>query len=113
MNKNYQEAFVEVLEVIENCNEKIKEKIPDRFITYLKQNADKEYKPQIDFTNGSWQNTIKQETQDILALVYRDYVVSIEKRKELILQEKEKLIQKEKQLREKYNPDKIFRKSKK
>ena len=112
MNKNYQEAFVEVLEVIKNCEEGVKRKIPDRFINYLEQNADKNYKPQIDFTNDSWKKTIKQETQNILALVYRDYVVSPEKRKKLILEEREMQRLKEKELREKYNPDEIFSKRK-
>ena len=42
----------------------------------------------LDIINNSekedWDNNISEETKEILALIYRDYIVSPEERKELI-----------------------------
>ena len=112
MDKNFEEAFSEVLEVINHSENKIKDKIPNKFIEFLKQNKDKEYVVKIDFKDENWQETVKEETLTILALIYRDYIVSPEKRQELLREEQEEIIKTEKALREKYNPDDIFKKEK-
>ena len=67
----------------------------------------------LDIINNSekedWDNNISEETKEILALIYRDYIVSPEERKELIKEEAEFEKQKELELREKYNPDNLFK----
>ncbi len=108
MDTVYREAFAEVLEVIKHCNQNIKSKIPEKFITFLNQNEDKNYIVKIDFTNENWEDSTKYETQAILALIYRDYIVSPEERNRLLVEEKHELIRIEKELREKYNTDNIF-----
>ncbi len=110
MDTVYKEAFAEVLEVIKHCNQNIKSKIPEKFITFLNQNEDKNYIVKIDFTNANWEDYTKYETQAILALIYRDYIVSPEEREKLLTEEKDELIMVEKELREKYNTDNIFQK---
>ena len=110
MDNVYREAFAEVLEVFKNSNQKILEKIPKKFITFLKENKDKNYIVKIDFTDENWDDSIKQETQAILALIYRDYIVSQEERARLLIEEKEEQIRIENELREKYNPDNLFKK---
>lgn len=104
----YKQAFAEVLEVLENTKQSIVEKIPEKFIMYLKQNKDDNYIAKIDFSKPNWEDDIKEETQSILALIYRDYIVSAEKRIELIKEEQEEQIRIGKGIREKYNPDNIF-----
>ena len=110
MDNVYREAYAEVLEVIRKSDENIKRKIPEKFITFLNQNEDKNYIVKIDFNNENWENYVKDETQAILALMYRDYIVSPEKRKKLLEEENEELINVENELREKYKPDAIFKK---
>ena len=110
MDNVYREAFAEVLEVIKNSNQRILEKIPKKFITFLNENKDNNYIVKIDFTDENWDDSIKQETQAILALIYRDYIVSQEERTRLLTEEKEEQIRIEKELREKYNPDNLFKK---
>lgn len=110
MDNVYREAFAEVLEVLKNSNQKILEKIPEKFITLLNENKDKNYIVKIDFTNENWDDSIKQETQAILALIYRDYIVSQEERARLLTEENEEQIRIENELREKYNPDNLFKK---
>lgn len=111
MDNVYREAFAEVLEVLKNSNKNIVEKIPEKFITFLSQNKDNNYIVKIDFTDANWDDSIKQETQAILALVYRDYIVSPEERTRLLAEEKEEQIRIENELREKYNPDNIFKRN--
>lgn len=110
MDNVYREAFAEVLEVLKNSNQRILEKIPERFIAFLNENKDNNYIVKIDFTDANWDDNIKQETQAILALIYRDYIVSKEERTRLLAEEKEEQNRIENELREKYNPDDLFKK---
>ena len=105
----YRQAFTEVLEVLKHTSKSIVEKIPEKFIMFLKDNKDDEYIADIDFSKPNWEDEVKQETQAILALIYRDYIVSSEKKSELIREEQEKQIRIEKEIREKYNPDNLLK----
>lgn len=104
----YKQAFAEVLEVLENTKQSIVEKIPEKFIIFLQENKDNNYVAKIDFSKSNWEEDIKKEAQAILALIYRDYIVSEEKRTKLLKEEQEEQIRIEKEIREKYNPDNIF-----
>lgn len=108
MKTVYKQAFSEVLEVLKYTSKSIVEKIPEKFIMFLRDNRDDEYVVNIDFYKENWEDEIKQETQAILALIYRDYIVSPEKKKELIKEEQEEKIRIENEIREQYNPDNIF-----
>ena len=70
---------------------------------------DKNYNPKINFDDENWKNKINNDTKAILALIYRDYIVDTEKRNKLIQEEKAQREIYEKELREKYNPDEIFK----
>ena len=102
-------AFSEIIEILNHTDKQLVEKIPDNFIKFLFENMDKEYKVEIDFFDENWENTILEETKAILALIYRDYIVSIEERKDLLIEEKEEKEKQERELREKYNPDYLFK----
>ena len=103
------QAVAEVLEILNNNEKEITDKISDKFMRFLQENADKEYKVNIDFSNEHWDDTIKKETKVILALIYRDYLVPEEEKIRLLKEEKERLDKEEKELREKYNPDNLFK----
>ena len=109
METVYRQAFSEVLEVLKHTSKSIVEKIPEKFIAFLKDNKDNEYIADIDFSKENWEDDVKQETQCILALIYRDYIVSPEKRKVLIKEEYEERTRIENEIREKYNPNNIFK----
>lgn len=112
MDDVYREAFAEVLEVLNNSNQEILEKIPERFITFLNENKEQSYVAKIDFTDDNWDDSIKKETQAILALIYRDYIVAPEERVRLLNEEREEQIRIENELREMYNPENIFKNKK-
>ena len=110
MEKFNTKAVSEVIEILKHTDKKIVEKIPQKIIDFLFENEDKDYRPNIDFNDENWEKNIEEDTQAILALLYIDYIVSEEEKQKLIKEEKEESQKQEKELREKYNPDNIFKK---
>lgn len=112
MEDRYAKALKEVYVVLGNSEESIQEKISENFKIFIIYNMDKEYDPNIDFANPHWEDTIMEETQQILAVIYRDYLVTKEEREELLKEESEEEKRIEQELREKYNSDNLFKKHK-
>lgn len=112
MDKKYQIAFSEVLDIINKSEKEISEKIPQKFILFLEEYRDTSYTSKIDYENEDWMDHLKPETLSLIALIYRDYVASAEEKKLFIKEQNEKLQQIEEELRIKYNPDNIFENSK-
>lgn len=112
MGEDYREALTEVFDIINNSEQEIKNKIPRKLLEFLKDNVKKDYIVDIDYNNDDWDKKIKQDTKEILALIYRDYLVDQEEREQLIIEEAKEEERIEQELREKYNPDNIFKKSK-
>ena len=109
MDENLKKSLKETYEIIQNSENKIIEKIPSNFLKFIEDNMDKNYNPKINFDDENWKNKINNDTKAILALIYRDYIVDTEKRNKLIQEEKAQREIYEKELREKYNPDEIFK----
>lgn len=80
MNK---QSAAELLDIINHSEDEIKNKIPKKFIEFLKANADENYSQNIDFTSSEWKETISNETRILLAIIYRDFIASKERIKEL------------------------------
>ncbi len=114
MKQEYKEAFAEVYEIIKLMPSELTSKIPDEFIKMLEEEKDNTYFPQIKEPIEN--EKLKDETIVILGLIYRDFLCSREERRNL--QEKDakelKEFQEEldKKMREKYNPNDIFKKNK-
>lgn len=89
MNKQYKEAFVEVIEVLNHSSHTVLEKIPQKLINLFNINKSETYVANIDFSNANWEETLMPTTQAILALLYRDFLTSNEEREKLINKEKE------------------------
>ena len=99
------QAVAEVIEILNHSDSEITNKIPEKFMQFLQNNSDTEFKINIDFNDEHWDDKIKPDTRAILALIYRDYIVSKEERDKLLKEEQERLDKEEQELREKYNPD--------
>lgn len=98
----------EVYDIIYKMN--LYDKIPKSFIELIKSNRNPEYKVNIDYSRNINEQNLQKGTRIILALIYRDFLCSSEKKEELRVKDKEELLKIEKELREKYNPDNIFKK---
>ncbi len=106
------EAFAEVNEIIKLMPLELVKKIPSKFREMIVEEKDNNYIP--DIKEPIEKCKLKNETIIILGLIYRDFLCSPDERKKLQekdareLQEVEKAIEEE--IREKYNPDDIFKK---
>lgn len=84
-------------------------KIPNAFKNFIKTRKSQNYIPNIKSDIPLYQQELKKDTKTICSLIYRSYLCSKEEKARLAEQDKEILIQKEQKLREKYNPDNIFK----
>lgn len=78
----YKIASTEVLTILEYLPEEIVKRIPEKFKEFLKINSMSNYKPQFDFSMGLDKIELKKKTKLLLAMVYRNFICSYEKRKE-------------------------------
>ena len=109
----YRIAANEVVYILDYFSEEFKANIPTNFLKFLNEQAIPEYNPNFDFSHGLDRLELRNKTKTLLAMIYRNYICS-EKEKieyEKILKQNENTYQVE--LREKYNPDNIYKKKKK
>lgn len=106
------EAFAEVNEIIKLMPLELVKKIPSKFREMIVEEKDNNYIPDIEEPIEKCK--LKNETIIILGLIYRDFLCSPDERKKLQekdareLQEVQKAVEEE--IRERYNPDDIFKK---
>lgn len=105
----YSEAITEVLDILNHMKKVDTDKISKKFKKFLVQNQSTSYHPQLDHTKAIKDMELKEKTKDILAIIYSNYWCNEDEKLafEKLLQENEKKYQKE--LREKYNPNNIFK----
>ena len=101
VSKELSEGLSQLLEILNNMPTSLVEKIPKKFLEYIEVNKSITYVPVLP---------IKEKTKDLLAIIYMNYWCNEEEKKEYIsiLNENERRYQK--LLKEKYNPDNIFKK---
>ena len=105
MEDKYPKAFKEIYMILSRTSKEELYKIPKTFIDFIEKNMDMNYEPQIDF-NDDFENSVLEETLAILALIYRDYLISTEERQQLIENETTQL----EELKKSYNIDNLFKK---
>ena len=109
VTKEFAEASAEINEILKYMPDEELKKIPSKLRDFFKEVASKDYITNINPDLPLDKQQIKEKTKDIIALIYRNYWCSEEERKEL----DQKLIENDKkfeeELREKYNPDNIFK----
>ena len=72
-NKNYSEAAVEVLDILNHMNAKDLAKVSKKFITFLNENASRDYICNLDYSKKLNDMDLKKETRGLLAVMYRSY----------------------------------------
>lgn len=82
MTKEYCEAATEVLAILDHCEEKAVKLIPEKFISYLRENAEKDYKVDIDYSKPIEKMNIKDETKGILGSIFHNWWWSEEQKQE-------------------------------
>ncbi len=109
VSEGYSEAFVEVLAILDNTPFEEKQGIPQKFINFLKENASKTYKIAFDRSKQIEELNLKKETKAMLSVIYYNYLCPQDKKQEYIDLLNDNQTKLEAELREKYNPDNIFK----
>ena len=82
------ESFSEVYDIINHLEKAIYEKIPKKFIEVIKANRDEKYISKIDYSKDINNQEISKGARAVLAIIYRDFVCSKEKKAELLEKDK-------------------------
>lgn len=108
-NDTYAKAYVEILEIIKHMEQKYRDKIPIKLLKFFEENKDSSYEYDLNEIKEKQNEIFSQKTIELLAMLELKYLAN-ETEKELLkeaLEENDKIYQAE--LREKYNPDTLFK----
>ena len=107
----YKNAFKEVYDILENTDEELLKKIPTKFMQFVKNNMNLEYKTNIQKDIEIDKQELLKETESILALIYRSYWATSEEKEEFARKSKAEAIEAEKRKQEEFKGksiDEIF-----
>ncbi len=111
VNERYGIAMAETLHYLKGISQDDINRIPDKFMNFLKNNASQNYECKFDYTRPLKELNLKNETRGLIAMICLEYWCETEEQKNSFrehLNENEKRYQEE--LRKKYNMDDIFKK---
>ena len=104
-------AYAEVYEILSFMEPKYIDKIPLKLMELFREEKLKDYKPNIEPTIPLDEQKLQKKTLIILAMLNINYWCEDEnEKKELIKLYSENDKRKEEELRERYNPDNLFKK---
>ena len=78
------QVFAQIYQILQHSEESVLKRIPNSFMMFLQENLDETWQGQLDFSKSIREMELLRDTRLILSLVYRDFVCSESKRKELI-----------------------------
>lgn len=104
-DRAFAKACKETLEVLNNIDDNEYCKIPIKFISFLKENADLNYSVNIDFCKDFEKQELLPETIDLLAYIYRKFLCNEQEKIDFdkVMHENEQRYQEE--LSKKYDID--------
>ena len=111
MEREYEEAFSEVDEVLKLMPIDLLSKIPVQFRKVISENKDTNYK--VNIKEPLEEQNLKKETIVILGLIYRDFLASPEEKEKLQIKDAEELKRIEQEMQEQYDIENIYKKRKK
>ncbi len=109
VSKELSEAAVEFNCILEYTSEELRNKIPQKFLYFLKSIQSQTYKFEYDKTKKLNEQDLKSQTRGLIALVYQDYICNENEKSEYLQKAKKIIMQKEADKRNLYNPDDIFK----
>ena len=111
VNERYGIAMAETLHYLKGISQDDINKIPDNFMTFLKNNASQNYECKFDYTRPLKELNLKNETRGLIAMICLNYWCETEEQKNSFIEHLNKNEKKyQEELREEYNIDDIFKK---
>lgn len=109
MEDNYSKAYKEIVEILKYIPKESVNKIPKEMRDMFEEEMDKTYSFKIDTTKPFEEQELLEETKAILANIFRDYWATDYQKARIIKKENQDREEWERQKREKYNPNDIFK----
>ena len=110
MEDNYPKAYKEVIEILKYVPKESVNKIPQILIDTFKSKMDVNYKFEVDINKGFEEQELLEETNAILANIFRDYWATPHQKERIEAKEQYDRQMEEEEKRAQYNPDDIFKK---
>ena len=114
MENNLSKAYTEVLLILSYMEQKYIDMIPKKLLELFNQEKDKDYQPNINPNISLAEQNLQRKTLALLAMLNLNYWCKDENEKQEMLKmysENDKKIEEE--MRERYNPDNLFKKREK
>ncbi len=114
MENSLSKAYAEVLLILSYMEQKYVDMIPKKLLELFNEEKDKNYQPKINPNISLAEQNLQRKTLALLAMLNLNYWCKDEKEKEEMLKiysENDKKIEAE--MRERYNPDNLFKKKEK
>lgn len=109
MKQEYSHAAVEILDILDNTNDEDVQKIPASFIKFLVDIASTNYRVNFNHAKNIQELDLSDKAQEILGYIYINWWASLEEQKQYKEEIERNKRKREKALREKYNPDNMFK----
>ena len=106
----YADAYTEILEILKFIPKQDYDKIPNDMIILFKTNSNKEYIFNYDVGKTLDEQNVSKKAKTIIAILFRDYWATYKQREKILAKQEYDRNIKEVELKEKYNPDNIFKK---
>lgn len=113
LTKELKLGITETIEILKLADKKEIDKIPKKFMNFLNEHADKEYKFEIGNKMSLKNLKLRKETKNILAIIAYNYWCDTPEKKSKfneLLNNNQKIY--EEKLRNQYNPDNLFKNKK-
>lgn len=108
-NVEYMNSLYQISEILKYITPTLKARIPKKIISYIESNKSKDYSWKIDKTLPLEKQELLPTTKELITVLYKDYMCDDIARAKLNKVLNENQIKYENEVREKYNPDNIFK----
>lgn len=110
MSDKIRKAYSEVYEILQLLDDEFIDKVPKKFMEFIEKEKDNAYIPNIKPNVSLEEQELLEDTINILAMLKLDYWCENEAEKQELLDILNKNeIEYQQELREKYNPDSLFK----
>lgn len=109
VNKEYANAYSEVLEILNYIPKSDYNKIPTNMIKLFTINKNKKYSFNYDVNKTLNEQNVSKKAKTIIAILFRDYWATEYQKEKILAKEKYDMEQIECKKREKYSSDNIFK----
>lgn len=108
-SKTYTEVYV----ILQTLGDEYITKIPNKLYEHIENQRNKKSVLEIDISKGIEDQEISEQATDFIAYLNLQYWASEEEKNKLLEEYRQNDVKYEKELNERYNPDKLFKKQKK